>query len=266
MQNENVTYDTDGPVAIVTLNRPRYRNAQSWGLLDGVDEAFNLAEADDNVRVIVVRGAGEHFSSGHDLGTPESIAEREIRGASDEGLEFYQNFRKYNIDYLLKWRNSPKPSISTVRGYCIFAGWMLAAATDLVFADTSARFLPGLVEYFTQPWDLGVRKAKELIFESRFGTRNHGLRPPRRGEPATHHPPHQARHQQGAGCPGFHQRRRIRVRRLRGHDAAAQRWPRRRRPPPRARRPRREGAEGRTLRAVVDNDSPLPPSRERGWG
>jgi enoyl-CoA hydratase len=168
MQNENVTYDTDGPVAIVTLNRPRYRNAQSWGLLDGVDEAFNLAEADDNVRIIVVRGAGEHFSSGHDLGTPESIAEREIRGASDEGLDFYQNFRKYNIDYLLKWRNSPKPSISTVRGYCIFAGWMLAAATDLVFADTSARFLPGLVEYFTQPWDLGVRKAKELIFESRF--------------------------------------------------------------------------------------------------
>lgn len=168
MQNENVTYDTDGPVAVVTLNRPHYRNAQSWGLLDGVDEAFNKAEADDSIRVIVVRGAGEHFSSGHDLGTPESIAERELRGASDEGIEFYQNFRKYNIDYLLKWRNSPKPSISMVRGYCIFAGWMLAAATDLVFADTSARFLPGLVEYFTQPWDLGVRKAKELLFESRF--------------------------------------------------------------------------------------------------
>lgn len=168
MQNENVTYATEGPVAIVTLNRPRYRNAQSWGLLDGIDEAFSLAEADSGVRAIVVKGAGEHFSSGHDLGTPESLAEREARGASDEGIEFYDAFRKYNIDYLLRWRNLPKPTISMVRGYCIFAGWMLAASTDIVFADTSARFLPGLVEYFTQPWDLGVRKAKELLFESRF--------------------------------------------------------------------------------------------------
>lgn len=168
MQNDNVTYDTDGPVAIVTLNRPQYRNAQSWGLLDGVDEAFTLAEEDDNIRVVVVRGAGDHFSSGHDLGTPESIVERELRGASNDGIEFYRNFRKYNLDYLLRWRNLSKPTISMVRGYCIFAGWMLAASTDIVFADTSARFLPGLVEYFTQPWDLGVRKAKELLFESRF--------------------------------------------------------------------------------------------------
>lgn len=55
-----------------------------------------------------------------------------------------------------------------VQGYCIFGGWMIASAMDLVFASPDARFLAGLVEYFSIPWDIHPRKAKELIFESRF--------------------------------------------------------------------------------------------------
>jgi enoyl-CoA hydratase len=168
MEQGDVLYEVDRGVAVITLNRPKYRNAQSWKLLDGLDAALDRAMLDEEARVVVVRGAGDHFSSGHDLGTPEQLEDQQARGIPDRGLRYYEVFRKYNLDYTLKWRNLPKPTIAMVRGYCIFGGWMIAAAMDLVFASPDARFLAGLVEYFSIPWDIHPRKAKELIFESRF--------------------------------------------------------------------------------------------------
>jgi enoyl-CoA hydratase len=163
-----VLYEVRDTTAIVTLNRPRYRNAQSWALLDGLDAALDRAVADAAVRVIVVRGAGDNFSSGHDLGTPEQRADKEARGIPDQGLLFYENFRKYNLDLTWKWRNLQKPTIAMVHGFCIYGGWMIAAAMDVVFASPEAQFLPALLEYFSVPWDITPRKAKELCFESRF--------------------------------------------------------------------------------------------------
>ena len=168
MDPKDVTYEQDGEIAIVTLNRPRYRNAQSWRMLDELDLALERAASDRGVKLAIVRGAGEHFSAGHDLGTPEQVEDRARRGVPDVGLREYDAFRKYNLDYTLKWRNLPKPTIAMVRGYCIYGGWMIAAAMDLVFASPDARFLAGQVEYFSIPWDVGARKAKELLFESRF--------------------------------------------------------------------------------------------------
>ena len=166
----DVTYSVDGPLAWITFNRPRYRNAQSWKLLDEVDIAMQEADRDPGVQVILWRGAGGNFSSGHDLGTPEQMADREARGIGDAGVEFYDNFKHYNLDLLLKWRNARKPTIAMVEGYCIFAGWMMAACVDIVFAAKDALFLPALLEYFSLPYDIGTRKAKELMFESRFLT------------------------------------------------------------------------------------------------
>ena len=168
MEQQEVLYEVDGALALLTLNRPRYRNAQSWRLLDRLDEALDRAMADDAVRVVVLRGAGEHFSSGHDLGTPEQLADKQARGVPDQGVEFYDNFRRYNLDYTMKWRNLHKPTIAMVQGYCIYGGWMIATAMDLVFASPDALFLAGLVEYFSIPWDIHPRKTKELLFESRF--------------------------------------------------------------------------------------------------
>jgi len=170
MEHEEVVYEIDGAVGLVTLNRPQYRNAQSWKLLDELDAALDRAVADDDVRVVVVTGAGGHFSSGHDLGTPEQRADQEARDMPDQGGRFYENFRKYNLEYTLKWRNLPKPTIAMVEGYCIYGGWMIAAAMDLLFASPDALFLAGLLEYFSIPWDVHPRKAKELVFESRFIT------------------------------------------------------------------------------------------------
>jgi enoyl-CoA hydratase len=167
MTFKQITYNLDGPLAIITLNRPHYKNAQDYLLLDEVDEAMTQARDDRGVRVIIVRGSGGHFSSGHDLGTPEAVEYRESLGA-DDGIERYDQFKKYNLDLLLKWRNHPKPTIAMVEGYCIYAGWMLAACLDVVFAADNALFLAGFVEYMSIPWDIGVRRAKELCFESRF--------------------------------------------------------------------------------------------------
>lgn len=165
---EDVLYEVRENVALVTLNRPEYRNAQSWKLLDALDIAFDRAMSDNDVRVVVLRGAGGNFSSGHDLGTKEQVAEEYARAIPSRGIDFYDNFRKYNLDYTLKWRNLPKPIIAMVEGYCIFGGWMIAASADIVFAAEGAQFLAGLVEYLSIPWDINPRRAKELIFESRF--------------------------------------------------------------------------------------------------
>ena len=167
MSYKEIIYKVDGPIATITMNRPHYKNAQGYRLLDEIDAAMDQAENDKAARVIVVRGSGGNFSSGHDLGTPEAVEYREALGA-EPGIETYDQFKKYNLDLLLKWRNHPKPTVAMVEGYCIYAGWMLAACLDVVFAADNAQFLAGFVEYMSIPWDIGIRRAKELCFESRF--------------------------------------------------------------------------------------------------
>jgi enoyl-CoA hydratase len=164
---QDIIYEARGPIGVITLNRPQYRNAQSYRMLDEIDAAFDLARADEAVRVVLVKGAGGVFSTGHDLGTPDGIEYRRQLGAKP-GIQTYDQFKKYNLDLLIKWRNFPKPTVAMVEGYCIYAGWMLAAAMDIIFAADTAEFLGGYVEYNTIPWDIGIRKAKELVFESRF--------------------------------------------------------------------------------------------------
>lgn len=168
-----VRYERRDRTAILTLDRARYRNAQSYPLLDALDRQLGRAVDDPEVAVIVLQGAGDHFSSGHDLGTAEQKEAfqelgLDIGGKLEQGLGYYDSFRHYNLDITVKWRNLPKPTIAMVRGYCIYGGWMIATAMDLIFADRSARFLAGQLEYFSVPWDIHPRKAKELLFESRF--------------------------------------------------------------------------------------------------
>lgn len=169
MEFQDIVYGVEGPVATITLNRPRYKNAQSYRMLDEIDEGFGKARIDKSVRVLVIRGSGGTFSSGHDLGTQDALEYRKNLGAAP-GIESYDQFKRYNLDLLVGWRNFPKPTIAMVEGYCIYAGWMLAACCDVVFAAQDAEFLAGFVEYMSIPWDIGIRRAKEICFESRFIT------------------------------------------------------------------------------------------------
>ena len=122
MTFQDILYAAQDGVGVITLNRPQYRNAQSWRMLDEIDAAFDLAREDAAVRIVLVRGAGGVFSTGHDLGTPEGNTYRAER--SRPGVAAYDSFKKYNLDLLLKWRRFPKPTVAMVEGYCIYAGWM----------------------------------------------------------------------------------------------------------------------------------------------
>lgn len=169
MEYQQIIYQP-GKVARVILNRPRYLNAQSRVLLEEIDDAFARASTDDEVCVIILSGAGENFSAGHDIGTPEEMADREARGYPTDKFGTYKQLRDDTVEKTLRWHNVPKPTIAMVHGYCILGGWILAAAMDIIFASEDALFLPAHVQYFSVPWDIGPRRAKEVLFEHRFLT------------------------------------------------------------------------------------------------
>jgi enoyl-CoA hydratase len=159
-----------GKVARIILNRPRYYNAQSTVMREEMDDAFAAASKDDAVGCIVLSGTGDHFSAGHDLGTKEEQEDRAQRNVPQDRYHRYDTVRASCMENSLRWRNVPKPTIAMVHGYCIFGGWIFAAAMDLIFASEDALFLPSHTQYFTVPWDIGYRRAKEIMFEHRFVT------------------------------------------------------------------------------------------------
>jgi enoyl-CoA hydratase len=175
-----VTYDRRGPVAFVTMNRPDYRNAQNSAMTYALDAAFARAVDDAEVKVIVLAGAGRHFSAGHDIGTPgrdvdQSFDRRAVMWwdhVDREGGD--QRFARESEVYMgmcRRWREIPKPTIAMVQGACIAGGLMLAWVCDLIVASDDAFFgdpvvrmgIPG-VEYFAHPWVMGPRAAKEFLF------------------------------------------------------------------------------------------------------
>ena len=168
MEYEYIRTEQVGRVRRLILNRPQARNAQSRRLTEELDDAFVAAEEDAGTGVIVLMGAGDHFSAGHDLGTPQEVADRDARPTQSGLRGRYERGFDLNIDTNLRWRNLRKPTIAAVQGYCIFAGWAIASACDIIFAADDAMFLPANFQYFSVPWDLGSRKAKEILFESRF--------------------------------------------------------------------------------------------------
>jgi enoyl-CoA hydratase len=179
-----LTYEEldDGRIARIMLNRPEARNAQNRGLLVELNEAFLRAEADDNVRVVILGGHGPMFSSGHDLGSAVSRAEYTPGpdqhpsfaglGANREGAEklmlqewhhFFANTRR--------WRDLRKITVAQVHGDVYAAALMLMWACDLIVAAEGTRFADVVgtrlgmcgVEYFAHPWEFGPRKTKELM-------------------------------------------------------------------------------------------------------
>ena len=168
MSYKHIRYEKSDRIARVILNRPRYRNAQSRVMLEEMDSAFAEASNDDDVRVVILKGEGDHFCSGHDLGTPEEKDDIEKRPYAGGARGQHKRSWDLYVDKTLRWRDLDKPTIAQVHGYCIFGGWMFAAAMDLIVASEDAMFLPSLLQYFSIPWDVGVRKAKEILYQSRF--------------------------------------------------------------------------------------------------
>lgn len=176
----SVLYEKAGSrIARVTLNRPDKANAQSYEMLYALNDAFDRAVADDDVRVIVLAAAGRHFSSGHDLaGGKFSLAEHAVGqwgGFDAPGMEgHWAREEEVYFGLCWRWRNIPKVLIAEVQGKVIAGGLMLVWPCDLVVASEDATFSDPVVafgangvEYFGHPWELGVRKAKEMLFTGR---------------------------------------------------------------------------------------------------
>src|SRR3954469_4003842 len=153
------------------MNRPAVKNAQSGPLLRDLDAAFERAASDRTVRVIVLGGNGDSFSAGHDLGTDEQQADRPSRPASATSVE---DAFSYSWDHFVqisrRWRDLPKPTIAMVHGWCIYGGWLIASAMDFIVAADDPRFMTNLLQYFTLPFDVPHRKAKELLFDGHVMT------------------------------------------------------------------------------------------------
>lgn len=173
-----ILYAVDERVATITLNRPDARNAQNQQFLEELNAAWERAAEDEDVRVILLRAEGPHFSAGHDVSPDavrtgsfrrieQTIPERGLLGIHEWEAKFY-------LGYSRRWRDISKPSIAAVQGACIAGGLLLAWPCDLIVAADNARFsdpvvLMGIggVEYHGHTWELGPRKAKELLFTAK---------------------------------------------------------------------------------------------------
>jgi enoyl-CoA hydratase len=178
--DEVVLYEKRERAAIVTMNRPQYRNAQNAKMTYALDAAFQRAIDDDEVSVIVLAGAGPHFSAGHDIGTPgrdvmnpfPRVATSWWNHADKAGAEnLYVREQEIYLGMCRRWRELPKPTIAMVQGACIAGGLALAWTCDLIVAADDAFFsdpvikmgIPG-VEYFAHAFALNPRLAKEFLF------------------------------------------------------------------------------------------------------
>lgn len=171
MDLTTIRYEVDGAVATITMDRPDVANAQDTTLIDELDAAFDAADEDDAVRVVVLAGAGKHFSAGHDLkalvGDTEPDKWRLMRETPEGKLRHEQVMY---FDRCVKIHEFRKPTIAAVQGSCIAAGLMLAcmcdlivAADDAVFSNPVLRMTGAGVELLVEPWELGARKAKEFL-------------------------------------------------------------------------------------------------------
>jgi enoyl-CoA hydratase len=159
---ETLLYRKVGAVGVLTLNRPARLNAMNRTMLRELHQALDVVEADDEVRALVLTGAGEAFCSGFDL--------KEQMDARPQGVEAWRTVLQDDFDAIIRFWWLSKPTIAAVRGHCVAGGCELAlccdvtiAAENAVFGEPELKFGAGIVVMIL-PWLIGAKKAKELLF------------------------------------------------------------------------------------------------------
>ncbi len=161
MSKESIKFEKQGSVGTITLNRPHIMNAVNFDVLGGFEAILNGLEKDEEIRVVVLQGAGGNFSSGADLYFLNTV------NYAPDALKLLQRLRKI----ILKLRELPQPVISKVRGVAYGVGMNLTLASDFVIASHDARFCEVFVDigvvmdgggtYFL-PRLVGQVKAREI--------------------------------------------------------------------------------------------------------
>ena len=164
MNFETILYETEGPLAWITLNRPGKLNAISKLMVAELNSALDLAVGDDRILVILVKGEGRAFSAGFDLEMdPDSslTAEEELEALK---AELYTDF-----DLIMRFWDSPKPTVAAVHTYCLGGAMELAIACDITLAASGCRFGEPEVKFgsgavaMLLPFICGPKRAKEIL-------------------------------------------------------------------------------------------------------
>ncbi len=160
-------------------------------MLSELNEAFDVAAQDENIRVIVLAADGKHFSSGHDLRSGSGMDDLPVVGTQCHfgagGAEGYMaKEAEMYLGLCWRWRNIAKPTIASVQGKVIAGGLMLVWPMDLIVASDDATFSDPVVafgvngiEYFAHAYEAGARLAKDMLFTGRAITateaQQHGM-------------------------------------------------------------------------------------------
>jgi enoyl-CoA hydratase len=160
---ETIRLEIQGPIAILTLNRPDRLNAINDQMKIEIADALKRVEADDQIAVLVLRGAGRAFCAGFDLQREDGETDAE-RGAS-----FWEPVLRSGFDAIMGFWNLSKPTISAVHTYALAGGFEMALACDITIAAEGTRmgepelkFNSGIVALLL-PWLTNPKKAKQLI-------------------------------------------------------------------------------------------------------
>src|SRR5919106_3055099 len=172
MGYQTILVERRGSVELVTMNRPEVRNAQNTQLLNELDDALHAADRDPDINVIVIAGAGPHFSAGHDLKAYVGEAPSEEghkKRKTPEGK--FEPERRMYFEKALAIRDLETPTIAMVQGKCVAGGLMVACMCDLILASDDAvfqnpvlRMTGAAVEALVEIADLSPRKAKEFLW------------------------------------------------------------------------------------------------------
>jgi enoyl-CoA hydratase/carnithine racemase len=161
MSYETILFETRGPIGLLTFNRPDRLNAFSQPMIDEVNRQLDLVERDENIRVLVVAGAGRAFSAGFDL---KDGADRPWGTVADVTATLKKDF-----DFIMRFWHFSRPTIAAVHGYALAGACELAMACDITiaadgtrFGEPELRFGSGMVALL-MPWLSGPKKAKEFL-------------------------------------------------------------------------------------------------------
>ena len=161
MPDDLILYETRGPSAWITLNRPDKLNSMTYALVDQLEAALDRAEADDEVRIVVLRGAGRAFCAGYDL--EQEALEGEVT------VTQWHEFLARDVAVTMKLWALSKPTIAAVHSWCLAGGMEVAMACDLLICTEDARFGEPEVRYgsgpvtLLMPYVIGERRTRELL-------------------------------------------------------------------------------------------------------
>jgi enoyl-CoA hydratase len=158
---QTIRLENSGAVALLTLARPERANAIDKRMLGELQHALDAVERDEQIRVLVVKGAGGNFSSGFDL--------KEQMETRPSGFDTWRQILDRDFSAVTRFWHLKKPTIAAVQGYCLAGGCELAlccditiAAEDAIFGEPELKFGAGIVVMIL-PWLVGPKRAKEII-------------------------------------------------------------------------------------------------------